>query len=94
SRYWAKEFVPQETYESFQETMQDFDPINLLDSIDAEMLIQLPRRDDDWPLREYERLAEEADNSEVQWYPDYGHQLGPEADADRQAWLIRKLKAA
>ncbi len=91
ARYWAKEFVPQETYDSFAETMRDFDPVRLLGSIDADVLIQNPRRDDDFPLREYERLAEEADDAEVRWY-EYGHQLGPDADTDRQAWLLGKLK--
>lgn len=93
ARYWAKEFVPQETYESFAETMRDFDPIRLLGAIEADVLIQNPRLDDDFPLREYERLAEEADGAEVRWY-EYGHHLGPDADADRQAWLLRKLKPA
>lgn len=91
SRYWAKELVPQETYESFHETLRDFDPVRLLGSIDGDVLIQLPRRDDDWPIEEYERLAEEADGAEVKWYPDYGHQMGPDADTDRQEWLVRKL---
>lgn len=91
SRYWAKEFVPQETLESFHETLRDFDPIRLLRSIDADVLIQLPRRDDDWPIEDYERLAEEADGAEVEWYPDYGHQMGPDADTDRQEWLVGKL---
>ena len=90
-KYWAKEFVPQETHDSFAETMRDFDPIRLLDAIDADVLIQNPRRDDDFPLREYERLAEDAGDAEVRWY-DYGHQLGPDADTDRQAWLIRELR--
>jgi dipeptidyl aminopeptidase/acylaminoacyl peptidase len=94
SKYWAKEFVPQETYESFHELLRDFDPIRLLGSIDAEVLIQNPRRDDDWPLREYERLAEEADGAEVRWYPDYGHNMGPDADQDRVRWLVETLKAA
>jgi cephalosporin-C deacetylase-like acetyl esterase len=94
SRYWAKEFVPQETYDSFHEQLRDFDPIRLLGSIDAEVLIQNPRRDDDWPLPEYERLAEEADGAEVRWYPDYGHNMGPEADQDRVRWLVETLKAA
>ena len=91
SRYWAKEFVPQETFESFHETMRDFDPIRLLGSIDGDVLLQLPRRDDDWPLQEYERLAEDAEGAEVKWYPDYGHHMGPEADTDRQRWLAQKL---
>jgi cephalosporin-C deacetylase-like acetyl esterase len=94
SRYWAKEFVPQETYESFHEVLRDFDPIRLLGSVDGEVLIQNPRRDDDWPLREYERLAEEADGAEVRWYPDYGHNMGPDADQDRVRWLVETLKAA
>jgi dipeptidyl aminopeptidase/acylaminoacyl peptidase len=94
SSYWAKEFVPQETHESFAETMRDFDPIRLLGSIDAEVLIQNPRRDDDWPLREYERLAEEADGAEVKWYPDYGHNMGPDADEDRKRWLTEKLTSS
>ncbi|HEX7256137.1 MAG TPA: hypothetical protein VF236_09445 [Gaiellaceae bacterium] len=91
SRYWAKEFVPQETHQSFHELIRDFDPIRLLDSIDADVLIQLPRRDDDWPVEDYERLADEADGADVRWYPDYGHQMGPDADSDRQAWLAEKL---
>jgi cephalosporin-C deacetylase-like acetyl esterase len=91
-RYWAKEFVPQETQESFAKMLRDFDPIRLLDSIDAEVLIQNPRSDDDFPLREYERLAEAADDADVRWY-EYGHQLGPDADKDRQAWLLEKLRA-
>jgi len=91
-RYWAKEFVPQETQESFAETMRDFDAIRLIDSIDAEVLIQNPRTDDDFPLPEYERLAEAAGDADVRWY-EYGHQLGPEADTDRQAWLLRELGA-
>lgn len=91
ARYWAKEFVPQETYESFAETMRDFDPIRLLGAIKADVLIQNPRLDDDFPLREYERLAEEADDAEVRWY-EYGHHLGPDADTDRQEWLLGKLK--
>ncbi|HEY7705665.1 MAG TPA: hypothetical protein VH968_00670 [Gaiellaceae bacterium] len=94
SRYWAKEFVPQETFESFHELLRDFDPIRLLGPIEADALIQLPGRDDDWPLREYERLAEDADGAEVKWYPDYGHQLGPDADTDRLDWLARKLTDA
>jgi hypothetical protein len=94
SRYWAKEFVPQETFDSFHEQLRDFDPIRLLGSIDAEVLIQNPRRDDDWPLPEYERLAEEADGAEVRWYPDYGHNMGPDADLDRVRWLVETLKAA
>jgi cephalosporin-C deacetylase-like acetyl esterase len=92
-RYWAKEFVPQETHESFAETMQDFDPIRLLDAIDADVLIQNPRLDDDFPLQEYERLAEEADGAEVRWY-EYGHHLGPDADDDRKEWLLRKLEVS
>ena len=47
--------------------------MRLLGSFDGDVLIQNPRRDDDWPLREYERLAEDADGAEVKWYPDYGH---------------------
>ncbi len=90
--YWAKEFVPQETYESFAETMRDFDPIRLFDAIDMDVLIQNPLRDDDFPLEEYERLADEASDAEVRSY-DYGHQMGPEADADRAAWLLEKLQA-
>jgi cephalosporin-C deacetylase-like acetyl esterase len=89
-RYWAKEFVPQETYESFAETLRDYDPIRLLGSIDGDVLIQLPRQDDDWPVAEYERLAEEADGADVRWY-EYGHAMGPDADADRDEWLIEKL---
>ena len=91
SRYWAKELVPQETFESFHELLRDFDPVRLLGSFDGDVLIQNPRRDDDWPLREYERLADDADGAEVKWYPDYGHQLGPEADTDRQDWLAKEL---
>ena len=91
SRYWAKEFVPQETFDSFHELLRDFDPVRLLGSFDGDVLIQNPRRDDDWPLKEYERLAEDADGAEVKWYPDYGHQMGPEADTDRQEWLAQKL---
>src|SRR5215204_5725631 len=91
SRYWAKELVPQETFESFHELLRDFDPVRLLGSFDGDVLIQNPRRDDDWPLREYERLAEDADGAEVKWYPDYGHEMGPEADTDRQEWLAQKL---
>lgn len=91
SRYWAKEFVPQETFDSFHETLRDFDPIRLLGSTDAEVFLQLPRRDDDWPLAEYERLAEEADGAEVKWYADYGHNMGPDSDTDRQNWLVEKL---
>jgi dienelactone hydrolase len=91
-RYWAKEFVPQETHESFAETIGDFDPIRLLDSIDADILIQLPRQDEDWPVKEYERLADEADDADVRWY-EYGHAMGPEADADRQRWLVEALEA-
>ena len=94
SRYWAKEFVPQETQESFHELLRDFDPVRLLGSIDADVLIQNPRRDDDWPLREYERLAEEADGAEVKWYPDYGHNMGPDADDDRKRWLAEKLTSS
>jgi cephalosporin-C deacetylase-like acetyl esterase len=94
SKYWAKEFVPQETFDSFHKELRDFDPIRLLGSIDAEVLIQNPRRDDDWPLPEYERLAEEADGAEVRWYPDYGHNMGPDADQDRVRWLVETLKAA
>lgn len=90
SKYWAKEFVPQETHESFHETLRDFDPTRLLGSIDGDVLLQLPRQDEDWPVAEYERLAEEADGADVRWY-EYGHSLGPEADADRVAWLIEKL---
>lgn len=93
SRYWAKEFVPQETFESFHELLRDFDPIRLLGSFEGDILIQNPRKDDDWPIAEYERLAREADGAEVKWYPDYGHDMGPEADADRQEWLVRKLTA-
>ena len=89
-KYWAKEFVPQETHESFAETMRDFDAIRLLPSIDADVLIQNPRQDDDFPLSEYERLADKAGDAEVRWY-DYGHQLGPEADDDRNEWLLREL---
>lgn len=91
SRYWAKEFVPQETFESFHELLRDFDPVRLLGAFDGDVLIQNPRRDDDWPLREYERLAEDADGAEVKWYPDYGHHMGPDADIDRQEWLAQKL---
>ena len=91
SRYWAKEFVPQETFESFHELLRDFDPVRLLGAFDGDVLIQNPRRDDDWPLREYERLAEDADGAEVKWYPDYGHHMGPDADTDRQEWLAQKL---
>ena len=93
SRYWAKEFVPQETFDSFHESLRDFDPIRLLGAIDGDVLIQLPQRDDDWPVEEYERLADEADGADVEWYPDYGHEMGPEADADRQEWLVGKLTA-
>lgn len=93
SKYWAKEFVPQETHESFAETMRDFDPIRLLDAIDADVLIQNPRRDDDYPVEEYERLAEAADDAEVRWY-EYGHQLGPDADAYRDEWLLRMLEVS
>jgi dienelactone hydrolase len=89
-KYWAKEFVPQETQESFAEELADFDPIRLLDAIDADILIQNPRRDEDFPVEEYERLADEAGDAEVRWY-DYGHQMGPEADDDRRAWLADKL---
>ncbi len=91
SRYWAKEFVPQETFDSFHELLRDFDPVRLLGAFDGDVLIQNPRRDDDWPLREYERLAEDADGAEVKWYPDYGHHMGPDADTDRQEWLAQKL---
>ena len=91
SKYWAKEFVPQETQESFHETLKDFDPTRLLGSTDADVLLQLPRRDDDWPLREYERLADEADGADVKWYDEYGHPMGPDADTDRQEWLAREL---
>ena len=90
SKYWAKEFVPQETHKSFHETLRAFDPTRLLGSIDSDVLLQLPRQDEDWPVAEYERLAEEADGADVRWY-EYGHSLGPEADADRDAWLIEKL---
>lgn len=93
SRYWAKEFVPQETQDSFHEELRDFDPIRLLQATDAEVLLQLPKRDDDWPLQEYERLAREVDGAEVKWYDDYGHNMGPDADSDRQEWLAGKLKA-
>ena len=91
SKYWAKEFVPQETQESFHETLKDFDPTRVLGSTDADVLLQLPRRDDDWPLREYERLAEDAHGAEVKWYDEYGHPMGPDADTDRQEWLAREL---
>jgi dipeptidyl aminopeptidase/acylaminoacyl peptidase len=91
-KYWAKEFVPQETHESFAKTMRDFDPIRLLDGIDGPVLIQNPRRDTDYPVEEYRRLEDEAGDAEVRWY-DYGHQMGPEADADREAWLVRELEA-
>jgi dipeptidyl aminopeptidase/acylaminoacyl peptidase len=91
SRYWAKEFVPQETFDSFHELLRDFDPVRLLSAFDGEVLIQNPRRDDDWPLEEYERLAKDADGAEVKWYPDYGHDMGPDADTDRQEWLAQKL---
>jgi pimeloyl-ACP methyl ester carboxylesterase len=91
SRYWAKELVPQETFESFRELLRDFDPIRLLGSFDGDVLIQNPRRDDDWPLEEYERLADDADGAEVKWYPDYGHNMGPDADTYRQEWLARTL---
>ncbi len=91
SRYWAKEFVPQETFDSFHELLRDFDPVRLLGSFDGDVLIQNPRRDDDWPLKEYERLAEDADGADVKWYPDYGHFMGPDADTDRQEWLAQKL---
>ena len=90
TRYWAKEFVPQETQESFSERLRDFDAIRLLDEIDAEVLIQNPKLDDDYPLEEYERLAEAAGDAEVRWY-EYGHQMGPDADNDRREWLIQKL---
>lgn len=91
-KYWAKELVPQETHESFAKTMRDFDPIRLLDGIDGPVLIQNPRRDTDYPVEEYKRLEDEAGDAEVRWY-DYGHQMGPEADADRAAWLVRELEA-
>ena len=91
SRYWAQEFVPQETFDSFSEQLRDFDPVRLLGLFDGDVLIQNPRRDDEWPLREYERLADDADGAEVKWYPDYGHHMGPEADTDRQEWLAQKL---
>ncbi len=92
SRYWAKEFVPQETHDSFAETLRDFDTIRLLDSIDVDVLIQNPRRDEEFPVAEYERLAEEAGDADVRWY-EYGHHMGPEADADRSEWLRQKLAA-
>jgi dipeptidyl aminopeptidase/acylaminoacyl peptidase len=91
-KYWAKEFVPQESRESFAETVRDFDPIRLLDSVDADVLIQLPRQDEDWPAAEYERLAEHADDADVRWY-EYGHSMGPDAVADRQRWLAEALEA-
>lgn len=91
-KYWAKEFVPQETHESFAKTMRDFDPGRLLDSVDGPVLIQNPRRDDDYPLEEYQRLEDEAGNADVRWY-EYGHSMGPEADADREAWLVKTLEA-
>ena len=91
-KYWAKELVPQETHESFAKTMRDFDPIRLLHGIDGPVLIQNPRRDTDYPVEEYKRLEDEAGDAEVRWY-DYGHQMGPEADADRVAWLVRELEA-
>ena len=89
SRYWARA-RPAGTFDSFHELLRDFDPVRLLGSFDGDVLIKNPRRDDDWPLREYERLAEDADGAEVKWYPDYGHQLG-QADTDRQEWLAQKL---
>jgi dienelactone hydrolase len=92
SRYWAKEFVPQETQDSFAETLRDFDTVGLLDSIDADLLIQNPRRDEDFPVAEYERLADKAGDADVRWY-EYGHHMGPEADADRSEWLREKLAA-
>jgi dienelactone hydrolase len=92
ARYWAKEFVPQETRDSFAETLRDFDPIRLLEAIDADVLIQLPRQDEDWPVEEYQRLADEADDADVRWY-EYGHSMGPDADADRQRWLVETLEA-
>ncbi|MGZ8702213.1 MAG: alpha/beta hydrolase family protein [Gaiellaceae bacterium] len=92
SRYWAKELVPQETLDSFAETLRDFDTIRLLDAIKADVLIQNPRRDDDFPAKEYERLAEKADDADVRWY-EYGHHMGPDADADRAEWLRQKLAA-
>ena len=49
SRYWAQEFVPQETFDSFSELLRDFDPVRLLGSFDGDVLIQNPRRDDEWP---------------------------------------------
>jgi dienelactone hydrolase len=90
-RYWAKEFVPQETRESFAETMRDFDPLRLLDGVDAEVLIQNPRRDEDFPVEEYQRLEAEADGAEFRWY-EYGHHMGPDADEDRRRWLLERLK--
>ncbi len=90
-KYWAKELVPQETYESFAETMRDFDPIRLLDAIDADVLIQNPRHDEDFPVEEYERLEDDAGDAEFRWY-DYGHQMGPQADEDRRSWLLERLK--
>jgi dienelactone hydrolase len=92
-KYWAKEFVPQETHDSFAETMRDFDPIRLLDAIDVDVLIQNPRQDSDFPVEEYERLEEEAGGAEFRWY-EYGHHMGPDADADRHAWLLEKLEAS
>jgi dipeptidyl aminopeptidase/acylaminoacyl peptidase len=92
SKYWAKEFVPQETHESFAKTLRDFDPVRLLDSIDAAVLIQNPRRDDDFPLEEYQRLEDQAGNADFRWY-EYGHSMGPDADADREAWLAKTLEA-
>ncbi|HET8652611.1 MAG TPA: hypothetical protein VFM13_08575 [Gaiellaceae bacterium] len=91
-KYWAREFVPQETHDSFAQTMRDFDPVRLLDAFDGPVLIQNPRRDTDYPLEEYQRLEDDAGDAEVRWY-EYGHQMGPEADADRDAWLARELEA-
>jgi dienelactone hydrolase len=90
-RYWAKEFVPQESHDSFAAAMRDFDPIRLLDGVDADVLIQNPRRDDDFPAEEYERLEDEAGDADFRWY-DYGHQLGPQADDDRRRWLLERLR--
>lgn len=92
SRYWAKELVPQETHESFAETLRDFDPVRLLGAVDADVLIQNPRLDDDFPVEEYERLADDAGDADVRWY-EYGHQMGPDADLDRLEWLTEKLGA-
>lgn len=89
-RYWAKELVPPETHDSFAEAMRDFDPIRLLDGVDADVLVQNPRRDEDFPLEEYERLEEEAGDAEFRWY-EYGHSMGPEADEDRRRWLLERL---